>query len=286
MAFQIVTPELRRWIVEQAQAGFVAESVLQSMLKSGWEEDTAIAAMEATMLEHMNSQQLAPQADQASLKTPLPEPMPDGLVNVVPVDGCEVKVITSMREPRILVFSNLLSDAECEELIESARTRLSRSMTVAVDDGSEKLHEDRTSNGMFFERGETALIKRLETRFARLLNWPEENGEGLQVLQYLPGAEYKPHHDYFEPAEAGTPALLKRGGQRVGTLIIYLNEPVRGGSTVFPAVNLEVVPRRGHAVFFSYGRPDPSTRSLHGGTPVLEGEKWIATKWLREHEFV
>jgi prolyl 4-hydroxylase len=27
------------------------------------------------------------------------------------------------------------------------------------------------------------------------------------------------------------------------------------------------------------------TRTLHGGAPVLEGEKWVATKWLREGAF-
>ena len=25
------------------------------------------------------------------------------------------------------------------------------------------------------------------------------------------------------------------------------------------------------------------TRTLHGGAPVIEGEKWVATKWLRQH---
>jgi prolyl 4-hydroxylase len=59
----------------------------------------------------------------------------------------------------------------------------------------------------------------------------------------------------------------------------------RGGATTFPDVGLQVVPRRGNAVFFSYNRPDPATKTLHGGAPVLEGEKWIATKWLREREF-
>jgi len=48
---------------------------------------------------------------------------------------------------------------------------------------------------------------------------------------------------------------------------------------------LEVAPQRGNAVFFSYERPHPSTQTLHGGAPVLAGEKWIATKWLRERIF-
>ena len=80
--------------------------------------------------------------------------------------------------------------------------------------------------------------------------------------------------------------MLARGGQRVGTLVIYLNTPELGGGTVFPDVGLEVAPVKGNAVFFSYDRPHASTRTLHGGAPVLAGEKWVATKWLREREFI
>ena len=39
----------------------------------------------------------------------------------------------------------------------------------------------------------------------------------------------------------------------------------------FPDVNLEIAPKRGNAVFFSYERPHPSTRTLHGGAPVIAG---------------
>jgi prolyl 4-hydroxylase len=71
----------------------------------------------------------------------------------------------------------------------------------------------------------------------------------------------------------------------VGTLVMYLNTPARGGATTFPDAGLEVAPVRGSGVFFSYDRPHPSTRTLHGGAPVLAGEKWVATKWLREGVF-
>jgi prolyl 4-hydroxylase len=66
---------------------------------------------------------------------------------------------------------------------------------------------------------------------------------------------------------------------------MYLNEPAKGGSTTFPDINLAISPKKGSAVFFSYDRAHPTSRTLHGGSPVLEGEKWVATKWLREREF-
>jgi len=161
-----------------------------------------------------------------------------------------------------------------------------RSETVVNETGGNEVNAARTSDGMFFGRGESALCQRIEARIAALLNWPLVNGEGLQVLHYRPGAEYKPHHDYFDPAQPGMAAVLKRGGQRVGTLVMYLNTPLQGGGTVFPDVQLEVAPIKGNAVFFSYERAHASTRTLHGGAPVIAGDKWVATKWLREGEFI
>ena len=64
----------------------------------------------------------------------------------------------------------------------------------------------------------TAAASNDAARIAALVNWPVVNGEGLQVLHYRPGAEYKPHHDYFDPAQPGMAAVLRRGGaEPVGT---------------------------------------------------------------------
>ena len=279
---QQITPQLRQWIVEQAQAGHGAEAVLKSMLASGWTEDVAIEAMETTLKGHLEQK-----AQEQGLPAAVPVPDPALAEAPLYLDAGDrrVCVLQAMYHPRVVVFGGLLSDDECEALIELAKPRLARSLTVATKTGGEEVNADRTSNGMFFQRGENELVKRIEARIARLVNWPEENGEGLQVLHYRPGTEYKPHYDYFDPNEPGTPTILKRGGQRVGTLIMYLGEPEKGGATSFPDVHLEVAPKRGNAVFFSYERAHPSTKSLHGGAPVIAGEKWIATKWLRERRF-
>ena len=281
---QPITPELRAWIIEQATAGHPPDVVLKSMLSSGWNEDSAIAALEATLTSYLGEKQ----AERANVPEPIPvpEPLPQGARTTVWAVDRDVGIVVSMFNPRIVVFSGLLSDEECDEIIALARARLARSETVQTETGSSEVNESRTSQGMFFERGEHEVCARLEARIAALTSWPLENGEGLQVLRYGPGAEYKPHYDYFDPAQAGTPTILKRGGQRVASLVCYLNTPALGGQTIFPDVQLDVAPLKGNAVFFSYDRPHPITRTLHGGAPVIEGEKWVATKWLREGRFV
>jgi prolyl 4-hydroxylase len=284
---QQITPELRRWIVEQASAGVRPDDVLTAMRQAGWQEAVAVAAMESALSEHLAAKQAAAQAaSTTSAVSAVPMLNLAGAPRRLDAGDRWVDVIASLQNPRVVVLGNLLSETECEALIESARPRLARSLTVQTQTGGEELNPDRTSSGMFFNRGETPEVAALEARIARLVNWPVQNGEGIQVLHYRPGAEYKPHYDYFDPDEPGTPTILRRGGQRVATLVMYLNEPMRGGGTTFPDVGLEVAPVRGHAVFFSYDRPHPATRTLHGGAPVIEGEKWVATKWLREREFV
>ena len=281
-AAQAITPALRTWIVEQAQQGFGADAVLQSMMASGWSEDIAIEALESTLRDHLQGTPM-----QQALPPAVPVPVPSLGDSPLYVDaaGQRVRVLSSMATPHIVVFGNVLTPDECDTLIAAAKPRLNRSLTVAVKTGGEELNDDRTSSGMFFRRDENEVVKVLEERLAALVNWPIENGEGLQILHYKPGAEYKPHYDYFDPAELGTPTILKRGGQRVATIIMYLSEPEKGGGTTFPDVQLEVAPQRGNAVFFSYSRAHPISKSLHGGAPVIAGEKWIATKWLRERRF-
>ena len=282
MTVQQVSPELRTWIVEQARAGHQPDVVLASMKASGWNEDVAVAAIEDTLTGFLERH-----ARENGLPPPVPVPDADLVQSpsILHALDRDVRVLMSMRNPRVIVFGGLLADDECDEIVELARARLTRSETVDVATGGNEINSARTSEGMFFTRGEHAVIARVESRIAALVNWPLENGEGIQILRYRPGAEYKPHHDYFDPAQPGTPSIVKRGGQRVGSLVMYLNTPLKGGGTTFPDVMLEVAPIRGNAVFFSYDRPHPMTRTLHGGAPVIEGEKWVATKWLREDRF-
>ncbi|MBZ8139535.1 2-oxoglutarate-dependent dioxygenase [Rubrivivax gelatinosus] len=279
MSHQTVTAELRRWIVSQSEAGCRTEDLIASMIRSGWSEDIALAAIEAAGAERG-----LPVAA-ALAAAAVPEPALAGAPTLLRTSDRELRVLATLALPRIVVFGGLLSDEECDALVELARPRLARSETVDNTTGGSEVNAARTSDGMFFERGETALIERIERRIAELVNWPVERGEGLQVLRYRPGAQYKPHHDFFDPAHPGTAGILRRGGQRVATVVMYLNTPAGGGATTFPEVGLEVQPVKGNAVFFSYERPLASTRTLHGGAPVLDGEKWVATKWLREGVF-
>lgn len=281
-ATAVASDDMRRWVAAKSAQGTSRAAMLDALLGVGWHAAHAEAALDAAL-----GIAAPPKADLGTQR-PLPNlPGPDlsGEPPTLLAADREVQVLIAQERPPLVVVSQLLNAQECAALIEAARPRLARSLTVQTQTGGEEQNADRTSQGMFFERGETALLRTLEARIAALLRWPIDHGEGLQVLRYGPGAEYKPHYDYFDPAEAGTPRMLQRGGQRLATLVMYLNTPQAGGATVFPQLGLSVAPQQGHAVFFSYDKAHPGSRSLHGGAPVLAGEKWVATKWLRERKF-
>jgi prolyl 4-hydroxylase len=204
--------------------------------------------------------------------------------NAIETSDRKVNILFALNAPRVVLFDGLLSDEECEEMVRLSRAKLQRSTVVNAATGEYDVHPDRTSSGTHFQRGENPLIRRIERRISELVACPVEHGEPIQILHYLPGAEYKPHFDYFDPSLPGNEKVLAMGGQRVATLVMYLNDVDAGGSTVFPDIGLDVLPRKGNAVFFAYATEDGQLdrRTLHGGSPVGKGEKWIATKWLRQ----
>ncbi|XP_010539828.1 PREDICTED: probable prolyl 4-hydroxylase 3 isoform X1 [Tarenaya hassleriana] len=204
-------------------------------------------------------------------------------------------------EPRAFVYHNFLSKEECEYLIDLAKPRMVKSSVVDSKTGKSKDSRVRTSSGTFLRRGKDKIIRDIEKRIADYTFIPVENGEGLQVLHYEEGQKYEPHYDYFVD-EFNT----KNGGQRMATMLMYLSDVEEGGETVFPAANmnytsvpwynelsecgkkgLSVKPKMGDALLFWSMRPDASLdpSSLHGGCPVIKGNKWSSTKWMRAGEY-
>lgn len=286
------TPEVLEWARTQVEIGVPWSGILESMEKSGWSGPSALGVLLKVLDVRTESAMLRPVAKnsldspQTSLDAaPDPDPNRLGLSAKLRLPDREVDVLVEMHHPRIVVFGSFLSDQECDALLDMAENRLSRSETVDSGTGGSAIHGARTSDGMFFRREENELIQRIEQRISVILNWPLERGEGIQVLRYRVGAEYRPHYDYFDESQPGSPRILSRGGQRVGTLVMYLNTPELGGSTTFPDVGLSVLPVKGQAVFFGYPEAHPDSLTLHGGAEVRQGIKWVATKWLRQSRF-
>ena len=185
----------------------------------------------------------------------------------------EIDIVAKIEEPMVVVLGNMLSDEECDELIRLSTDKMKRSKigTTRAE------NELRTSSSMFIEETENLIVARIEKRIEAVMNIPIEHGEGLQILQYKPGQEYRAHHDFFSSASKVT-------NNRISTLVMYLNDVEQGGETFFPHLNFSVSPRKGMAVYFEYFYNNPTLNdiTLHGGAPVEIGEKWVATQWMRK----
>ncbi|RZT41074.1 prolyl hydroxylase family protein [Cupriavidus agavae] len=279
------SPELEQWLARHIEQGFDAESLVLSMLRSGYDATFARDTVNGA-LGHRAPVRQPPAAAPAPARQPVLQAATSPVAgsNVFRHEGREIPILFALEAPRVLLLQNLLDGTECDALISLARDRLHRSPVVNPDTGAENLIDARTSMGAMFQVGEHALIERIEARIAAVTGLPADHGEGLQILNYKPGGEYQPHFDFFNPQRPGEARQLRVGGQRIATLVIYLNSPPAGGATAFPKLGLEVAPVKGNAVFFSYKLPDGGLddRTLHAGLPVESGEKWIATKWLRE----
>jgi hypothetical protein len=184
-------------------------------------------------------------------------------------------------DPEVATCDGLLSDEECRYLIYSGARFLERSQVIHPVTGQPLEFEVRTSQDMaFVPRTDDAGIRILQIRMGEMAGFDLDNCEPLTLLRYGPGDQYRPHRDYFFPS---SPSIKMPGGQRHSTVCTYLNAVQEGGETVFPDKQVTVKPLRGRAVMFrslhADGSPDP--HSLHAGLPVIAGEKWLATCWIR-----
>ena len=270
-----ISPELREWILATSRAGHAPRTVVELMRSHGYDPRQS-RSMVAEVLKLPLATLLADADAPLVRRTRHPE------APLAMAADREVRVSLSVTKPALRVLDGLLTGEECDELVALARPRLARALTVDAT-GNLQVDHRRTSAGMFFKLGELPLVAQLEQRIAGLLEIPVSHGEGLQILHYLPGQEYTPHYDWFDPEQPGFAAVTERGGQRIASVVMYLNTPEAGGGTAFPAAGLTVTALRGSAVYFAYESGD--TSSLHAGLPVLGGEKWIATKWLRERPY-
>ena len=126
-------------------------------------------------------------------------------------------------------------------------------------------------------------IRKLQRRIDDLLGIDPTYGETIQGQRYMAGQEFQAHTDWFPPRTSYWKDEMERGGQRSFTAMAYLNPVEQGGATHFPRLGVTIEPRPGALLIWNNaddkGTPNPWT--VHAGTPVTQGVKYIITKWYR-----
>ena len=116
-----------------------------------------------------------------------------------------------------------------------------------------------------------------------LTNKPFGHMELPQVARYTDSQRYVEHYDGVDPHTDAGRAFCANGGQRIATVLCYLNDVSSGGCTAFRRVNFEVKPQKGQALIFFPGfmNGELDTDALHAGMPAIE-TKWVSQVWIRQ----
>ena len=280
------------WITENLARACSPLDMANSMARSG---QYSMAAASAAIDEALRMRARAdggagsvePVAAQSVFVAPQQMPFIDIERNRVAAPDREVELLFVLKQPQVILLGNVLSMEECDAIVAHCGTRYTRSTVTGEADGASVVHEGRTSEMAFIQRGEAEVAERIERRLAALAHWPADCGEPFQLQKYGSTQEYRPHFDWLDPDSEGHRSHLQRGGQRLATFILYLSDVEQGGGTVFPAIGLEVFPKKGNALWFLNTDSDhqPDRQTLHGGAPVVSGTKIIANKWLRQGRY-
>jgi prolyl 4-hydroxylase len=131
------------------------------------------------------------------------------------------------------------------------------------------------------------LVAAITDRIVGMMGTDAKTGETLQGQRYTAGQQYKTHCDYFPVNTDYWPAMMRSGGQRCWTAMIYLSDVAGGGETHFPLCEFMVPPREGMILIWNNldDTGAPNRASLHAAKPVLSGTKYVVTKWFRERRW-
>lgn len=189
-------------------------------------------------------------------------------------------------DPLVVVFEDFLDAREIEALTMAAEAKLKQALVSSAEAGVES--PGRTGRNCWIPHNLNDVIARLSLRVSEIVGLPLEHAESLQVVHYENGQQYAPHYDAWDAATERGQRCMARGGQRLLTCLMYLNEPELGGGTSFPKLDMEVRARKGRMLLFHNCHSNTTIRhpdSLHGGMPVIEGEKWACNFWFREQTY-
>lgn len=183
--------------------------------------------------------------------------------------------------PPVYTVDNFITSSECSFLINTA----SDSFTPApvVGPGLGGISKSRTSSTCYLAREDLPLL--LQKVYA-LTGKPWKHTELPQVGRYLPNQQYLQHYDAFDLSNEDGQRFASNGGQRVVTVLIYLNDVDRGGHTFFPMLDIKVQPKMGMALVFFPSTVDGllDEQALHAALPAVD-VKFVSQIWIRQGNY-
>ncbi|XP_065216607.1 prolyl 4-hydroxylase subunit alpha-2-like [Planococcus citri] len=181
--------------------------------------------------------------------------------------------------PKILLYHNVVYESEINTIKSVSADELKTSTGYMSGNKTPVTAFLYRMSQTAFVNNELPELSFFSRRIEDISDLALKHCETLQVVNYAPGGFYRVHTDYLPPHED----YLGKSGNRIATVLFYLNDVPLGGETVFPRLKLSVSPEKGSALIWHNMLPDGSVNLLthHSACPVIIGEKWIITQWIR-----
>tara|TARA_A200000113_G_scaffold150216_1_gene135308 strand:- start:2597 stop:3211 length:615 start_codon:yes stop_codon:yes gene_type:complete len=202
---------------------------------------------------------------------------------------------TLCNDPYIYTIDNFLSEKECKFIIKVSRDNM-RLAGVSTFNDENKFktgeYKGRTNSSYWIPHDAYSETLKITKRIAEKIGCNYRHFESFQVIHYNENEEYKYHYDAYDMNETEKyKKYCNERGNRLRTVLVYLNDVEEGGGTGFDSLNeyegeIIVEPKMGKMVVFTNVNDDGSLnrKSRHAGLPVIKGEKWAFNLWLRERE--
>ncbi|MFD0008185.1 2OG-Fe(II) oxygenase [Streptomyces sp. NPDC127178] len=192
--------------------------------------------------------------------------------------------LAALRQGEVMVVDDVLASPSLRTIIDELDFAYWRPTEIgwrqasgASNHGVSLGRRSESTSQFWFGEGICGEIALLEERICPALGVTRDHLELWQAARYEVGGYFDAHLD-------GGVYSDHPAGERAVTLLLYLSNPARGGSTLFPELSLEVHARAGRLVAWRNLLADGSINSkmAHAGQLVEAGSKTILMTWVRE----
>jgi len=181
-----------------------------------------------------------------------------------------------------IILNNIVTPQEANHIIEKAIPLFKKSNVLGG------FVEDIRKSETAWLKKDDPIVRNIFQRLSESFDFAIENTEDLQDVRYEPGGFYNEHHDSCCDDSDHCRNFVKKSGQRVLTILIYLNDEFEDGHTDFPNLGISLKAEKYGGIVFrplENGGKRCHPHALHKGTPVTSGVKYICNVWVREKKF-
>lgn len=206
-------------------------------------------------------------------------------VNIKALCG-PVPKINALEKPRIRVVERFATPEICDWLVCKGLGRFQPSMMF--DGQKSNFLASRTCSDFKFDIVEGDLVMGVvRERVSVMTTIPSPCFEPPQIFHYALGQEIKAHYDSLRLGDQGYGRDGGYKGDRIVTMLVYLNDDYDGGVLEFPKVQFRHRGKKGDAVYFASvdAENKPEKLSLHAALPITRGEKFILSQWIHDRVF-